>query len=73
MADSITLHVNGMTCGGCVRTVQTIIHKALDVDAVEVHVDLDEAQATFPFPDESKLALLLEKLATRGFPSTKQS
>lgn len=73
MAHSIELHVNGMTCGGCVRTVQTIIRKSLDIEASEVHVDLDSARATFPVPEDASLELLLEKLANRGFPSTKQA
>lgn len=73
MAESIKLNVQGMTCGGCVRTVQTIIRKALDIDAADVKVELDSARATFPAPENVALLSLLEKLDARGFPSTKQA
>lgn len=64
-----TLHVEGMTCGGCVRSVRTMISKALSLDAEAVDVNLESKQASFDAADDTDLAPVLEKLEKRGFPS----
>ena len=64
-----TLHVEGMTCGGCVRSVRTMISKTLSLDAEAVEVDLEGKHAAFDVADDTDLAPLLAKLEKRGFPS----
>ena len=45
--DRITIGVKGMTCGGCVASVQRVL-KALD-GVAEVDVSLTDAEATVAF------------------------
>lgn len=66
-----TLQVDGMSCGGCVKSVTKIISRAAEIDAGEVEVDLDSAQADFP--DTDQLELVLEKLEAAGFPARKKA
>ena len=44
MSQTITVPISGMTCGGCTRSVERILHQLSGV--VEVDVQLDPGQAT---------------------------
>lgn len=63
------LHVEGMTCGGCVRSVQRVIAKQTGLDAEQVNVELDSKSARFEGspPDTDKL---IEALRAAGFEAT---
>ncbi|QED26368.1 heavy-metal-associated domain-containing protein [Microvenator marinus] len=60
------LHVDGMTCGGCVRSVQRVIAKQTGIEAEKVTVDLESKSARFEGnpPDTEKL---VEALKAAGF------
>ena len=63
---SITLHVTGMTCGGCVKSVTRVLS---ELDGVaQADVSLEKAQAVVSF-DENKVqpAALVEAVEDAGF------
>jgi copper chaperone len=45
--EQVTLKVNGMTCGGCVRGVRKVLERVPGVVSAEVSLDRAEAQVTF--------------------------
>jgi len=60
---SITLHVTGMTCGGCVKSV-TRVEKAV--------VTLDDGKAVVTFDESAvSIAQLIETIEDAGFYATK--
>ena len=66
------LKIEGMSCGGCVSSVQRILTRNLEVDADAVEVDLDGGSATVPDDlDAERLQTALAKLAKAGFPATR--
>ena len=67
----IELKVEGMSCGGCVRSVRAILAKTLGVAKDAVEVDLEAAKATVPDVDESALSVAIDKLAGQGFAATR--
>jgi len=70
-SDQIALHVTGMSCQGCVRSVTAIISKELGLEREQVHVDLELKRASFPHTDAA-LEPLLERLSAQGFPSQRE-
>ena len=46
MTDTITVPVEGMTCGGCTRSVQQVLEKLSGVDHVEVRLDPGQARVS---------------------------
>jgi copper chaperone len=64
--ETITIGVNGMTCGGCVASVQRALKR---VDGVEkVDVSLERRQATVEYaPDRVDAARLRSAIEGAGF------
>ena len=65
---SITLHVTGMTCGGCVKSVTRVLEELNGVEKAVVTLD-DKAVVTF---DESAVSIpqLIETIEDAGFDAT---
>ena len=63
---SITLHVTGMTCGGCVKSVTRVLEELNGVEKAVVTLDDGKAVITF---DESavSIAQLIETIEDAGF------
>ena len=43
----ITLKVTGMTCGGCVRSVKSVLESQAGVEAAEVSLETGQARVRF--------------------------
>ncbi|MEM1350066.1 MAG: heavy metal-associated domain-containing protein [Myxococcota bacterium] len=69
MNEPIVLHVRGMSCDGCVRSVRKIIAKSLELDVDGVRVDLESGRAHFEGPSDGRLDAALVRLEAQGFPS----
>ena len=65
---SITLHVTGMTCGGCVKSVTRVLEELNGVEKAVVTLD-GKAVITF---DESAVSIpqLIETIEDAGFYAT---
>ena len=63
---TLTLKIDGMTCGGCVKSVTTVLENLEGVEKAEV--SLENADAIISF-DESKIqpAALIEAVEDAGF------
>ena len=66
---SITLHVTGMTCGGCVKSVTRAWEELNGVEKAVVTLDDGKAEITF---DESAVSIpqLIETIEDAGFDAT---
>ena len=66
MVQNVTLKIDGMTCGGCVKSVTRVLSELDGV--VHAEVSLEKAQAIVNF-DENKvqLAALVEAVEDAGF------
>ena len=51
---SITLHVTGMTCGGCVKSVTRVLEELNGVEKAVVTIEDGKAEITF---DESAVSV----------------
>ncbi len=68
--------VSGMSCGGCVNSVQTIISKKLDIDKDDIEVSLDNGTAIIATDepvdtDSETFHATLYELKKQGFPAQK--
>ena len=45
--DAVTLKVKGMTCGGCVASVERVLHELAGVEKVNVSLAAGEANVEF--------------------------
>jgi len=63
---TLTLKIDGMTCGGCVKSVTKVLENLNGVEKAEV--SLENADAIISF-DESKIqpAALIEAVEEAGF------
>ena len=63
---TLTLKIDGMTCGGCVKSVTKVLENLNGVEKAEV--SLENANAIISF-DESKIqpAALIEAVEEAGF------
>ncbi len=67
--ETTTLNISGMTCGGCVRSVGTVL-KALD-GVAKAEVSLDKANAVVDYdPDKVGLDQLKRSVEEAGFEIT---
>ena len=66
---SITLHITGMTCGGCVKSVTRVLEELNGVEKAVVILDDGKAEITF---DESAVSIpqLIETIEDAGFYAT---
>ena len=66
---SITLHVTGMACGGCVKSVTRVLEELNGVERAVVTLDDGKAEIAF---DESavSIAQLIETIEDAGFYAT---
>lgn len=65
------MQVNGMNCGGCVKSVTRILAKQLEVDEEQIDVSLDDKRALVPDGlDASVYEEAAKKLSEQGFPTT---
>lgn len=63
--------VEGMSCQGCVRSVQGIISKGLEVEREAVEVELEGGVARFEAPSGGEgLEKIVEALRAKGFVAT---
>lgn len=63
--------VEGMSCQGCVRSVQGIISKGLEVEREAVEVELEGGVARFEAPGAGEgLEKIVEALRAKGFVAT---
>lgn len=69
-AETTTLHVQNMSCQGCVRSVTAILSKATGAERDAIHVSLEDARATLPTPSPEALADALAHLERQGFPAS---
>lgn len=66
--DEVTIKVDGMSCGGCVRNVTGVLKGLAGV--ADAEVSLDAAQATIRFdPAQVNVAQLREAVEAAGFDS----
>jgi copper chaperone CopZ len=60
---SVTLKIQGMHCGGCARTIQTLLERQPGVRSAAVRFESGEARVVFDptVLDEQSLVALLEQ------------
>jgi copper chaperone len=66
MMETLTLNVKGMTCGGCVSSVTTVLQKIAGVSSVEV--SLEQNRATIKYdPARAQAAQFKSAIEDAGF------
>lgn len=65
---TITLNIEGMTCGGCVKSVTSILEGVNGVDKAEVSLENKNAVVEFD-PAQTNPAALIEAVEDGGFDS----
>lgn len=64
--DTTVLKVNGMTCGGCVRSVKNVLEGIQGVSRAEV--SLEKAQATVSYdPAQADVKRMKEAITDAGY------
>jgi copper chaperone len=64
--DTTVLKVNGMTCGGCVRSVKNVLEGIQGVSRAEV--SLEKAQATVSYdPAQADVKRMKEAVTDAGY------
>jgi copper chaperone len=64
--ETTTLRINGMTCGGCVRSVKNVLEGIQGVSSADV--SLEKAQATVTFdPMQADLNKMKEAVTDAGY------
>jgi copper chaperone len=63
MMETVTLGVQGMTCGGCVASVKRVLRAVPGVEAVEVTLQPGAAKVTF---DPARTTVPALKTAVEG-------
>jgi len=64
-----TIKIEGMTCGGCVNSVKTVLEKLPGVDQVEVSLDNAEAVVQHD-ATQTSVEQLKEAISDAGFDVT---
>lgn len=64
--NEITLSVTGMTCGGCVSSVQKVLTALPGVETAEVSLNPGQARVVFD-PDRLDRATLVKAVVDAGF------
>ena len=64
--ETTVLKVNGMTCGGCVRSVKNVLESIQGVNSAEV--SLEKAQATVTYdPAKADVNAMREAVTDAGY------
>lgn len=64
--EKVLLKVNGMTCGGCVRSVKNVLEAIPGVASADV--SLEKAQATVSYdPAQASLDKMKEAVSDAGY------
>jgi copper chaperone len=64
--ETVKLTVNGMTCGGCVRSVTNVLTQVPGVKGATVSLERKEAEVTFD-PAVASIAQLKTAVEDAGF------
>ena len=64
--NEITLSITGMTCGGCVNSVQKVLTALPGVQSAEVTLSPGQAHVTFD-PSKLERAALVQAVVDAGF------
>ena len=64
--ETLTLNIKGMTCGGCVKSVTSVLQKISGVSKVEVTLEQNQANITYD-PAQAKLAQFKAAIEDAGF------
>ena len=64
--EKVTLKVDGMTCGGCVKSVTKVLEPIAGVSSVNVTLQTGEAQIEFD-PSQTNIAALRDAIEGAGF------
>lgn len=64
--NEVTLAVTGMTCGGCVASVQRVLTAIPGVQSVEVSLEPGQARVVFD-PARTDRAALVQAITAAGF------
>ncbi|MEW6254139.1 MAG: heavy metal-associated domain-containing protein [Planctomycetota bacterium] len=64
--NEVTLAVTGMTCGGCVASVQRVLTAIPGVQSAEVSLDPGQVRVVFD-PDRTDRAALVQAITAAGF------
>lgn len=64
--ETTVLKVDGMTCGGCVRSVANVLKAVPGVTSAEVSLDRSEAKVTFD-PAVANQAALRKAIEDAGY------
>lgn len=62
----ITLHIEGMTCGGCVKSVEQILTAIQGVQTVAVSLEKQAAEIAFN-QEQTSVAALVAAVEDAGF------
>ncbi|MBO0997266.1 copper chaperone CopZ [Bacillus sp. SD075] len=64
--ETVTLNVNGMSCGHCVNAVEGNVGKLTGVESVKVHLDAGKVDVAF---DKEKVSLekIKETIDDQGY------
>jgi copper chaperone CopZ len=67
--DTVTLHIEGMTCGGCTLATRTVLERLDGVTKAEVSYEKKRAVVTFD-PARVTVAQMLAAVATLKYTAT---
>ncbi|MBN1523451.1 MAG: heavy-metal-associated domain-containing protein [Spirochaetales bacterium] len=65
MAQSITLKLEGMSCGHCAMTIQKALKDTAEVN--DAHVDFDKKEAYITGADTVKASFLIKAVENAGY------
>lgn len=66
MMETLTLNIKGMTCGGCVKSVTSVLKNIAGVSGVEVSLEQNRATISYD-PAEAKPAQFKSAIEDAGY------
>lgn len=69
-SETITLHVKGMTCGGCVLAVRRVLNRMDGVAEADVSLEEQRAVVTFD-PEKVSVDAMIQAIEEVGFEATR--
>ena len=64
--ETLSLNIKGMTCGGCVKSVSSVLQKISGVSSVEVSLEQNRATVSYN-PAQAKPAQFKSAIEDAGF------